>query len=183
MTRISVLLFLLVFCFATATHAQAPAPKPNPELKKLSVFVGHWTYEGEYKPGLLGPGGKVTGEYNGQMILGGFFFQARWTEKGPAGEARGLDIEAYDPVDKNFVSNWYFSDGGRFSGVLTVSEKTYAFAGKFLLTGKQYQFKDTLIVAADLMSLTERGEISADGKTWTPWFETKWTKVQPAPKK
>jgi hypothetical protein len=66
--------------------------------------------------------------------------------------------------------------------VLTVSEKTYAFAGKFLLTGKQYQFKDTLIVAADLMSVTERGEISADGKTWTPWVENKWTKVQPAPK-
>ncbi len=183
MQRISILLLVLAVCFAAASQAQAPAPKPNPELKKLSVFVGHWTYEGEYKPGPLGPGGKCTGEYTGQMILGGFFFQARWTEKGPAGETRGLDIEAYDPVDKNFVSNWYFSDGGRFSGVSTVSEKTDAVAGKYLLTGKQYQFKDTLIFAADLMSVTERGEISADGKTWTPWFENKWTKVPPAPKK
>ena len=182
MQRISILLLVLVVCFATAMHAQAPAPTPDPALKKLSALVGHWTYEGEYKAGPLGPGGKVTGEYNGQMILGGFFFQARWTEKGPAGETRGLDIEAYDPVNKNFVSNWYLSDGSRFSGVLAVSEKTYAIAGKFLLTGKQYEFKDTLILAADLMSVTERGEISADGKTWTPWFENKWTKVQPAPK-
>ena len=183
MTRISVLLFVLVVFFATAMQAQAPAPKPDPELKKLSVFVGHWTYEGEYKPGPLGPGGKITGEYTGQMILAGFFYQARWTEKGPAGETRGLDVEAYDPVNKNFVSNWYLSDGSRFSGVSAVSEKTYAIAGKFLLTGKQYEFKDTLILAADLMSVTERGEISADGKTWTPWVENKWTKVQPAPKK
>jgi hypothetical protein len=164
-------------------HAQAQAPKPDPELKKLSVFVGHWTYEGEYKPGPLGPGGKVAGEYTGQMILGGFFFQARWTEKGPAGETQGLDIEAYDPVNKNFVSNWYLSDGSRFSGVTAISEKTDAIAGKFLLTGKQYEFKDTLIFAADLMSVTERGEISADGKTWTPWVENKWTKTKPAPKK
>lgn len=183
MQRISILLLVLVVCFATAMQAQAPAPKPDPELKKLSVLVGHWTYEGEYKPGPLGPGGKITGEYTGQMILAGFFYQARWTEKGPAGETRGLDIEAYDPVNKNFVSNWYLSDGSRFSGVSAVSEKTYAIAGKFLLTGKQYEFKDTLILAADLMSVTERGEISADGKTWTPWFENKWTKVQPAPKK
>ncbi len=183
MQRISILLLGLVVCFATAMQAQAPASKPNPEFKKLSVFVGHWTYEGEYKPGPLGPGGKATGEYTGQMILGGFFFQARWTEKGPAGETRGLDIEAYDPVDKNFVSNWYFSDGSRFSGVLTVSEKTYAFAGKFLLPGKQYQFKDTLIVAADFTSSTETAEISPEGKTWTPFIEYKYTKAKPAPKK
>jgi len=59
MQRISALLFLLVFCFATAMQAQAP--KPDPEMKKLGVLVGHWTYEGEYKPGPLGPGSKIVG--------------------------------------------------------------------------------------------------------------------------
>jgi hypothetical protein len=183
MQRISILLLALVVCFVTAMQAQAPAPKPDPALKKLHVWVGHWTYEGEYKPGPLGPGAKATGEFTGQMILRGFLFQGRWTEKGAAGETRGLEIEAYDPVNKNFVSNWYLSDGSRFSGVLTVSQKTLAWAGKYLLTGKQYQFKDTWILAADSMSGTERGEISADGKTWTPWFENKWTKAKPAAKK
>jgi hypothetical protein len=33
------------------------------------------------------------------------------------------------------------------------------------------------------MSGTEKAEISADGKTWTPFFEGKYTKAQPAPKK
>jgi len=51
MTRISVLLFLLIGCFATAMQAQAPAPKPDPEVKKLHAWVGHWTLEGEAKPG------------------------------------------------------------------------------------------------------------------------------------
>jgi hypothetical protein len=33
------------------------------------------------------------------------------------------------------------------------------------------------------MSGTETGEISTDGKTWTPFFENRYTKVQPAAKK
>jgi len=81
MKRISVLLFLLVFCSATAMQAQAPAPKPDAEVKKLHAVVGHWTFEGEAKPGPLGPGGKFTGESNCQMILGGFFFQCQWRKQ------------------------------------------------------------------------------------------------------
>lgn len=183
MRRMNVLLFFLVVCFATAMQAQAPAPKPDPELKKLHVWLGDWTVEGKYKPGPLGPGGKFTAEYTGQMILGGFFFQDRYTEKGAMGETRALGIEAYDPVNKNFVSNYYYSTGSRFSGVLTVSGNTFTWEGKFVVGGKQYQFKCPLIFAADLMSGTERGEISADGKTWTPFLEAKWAKAKAAPKK
>ena len=183
MKRITVLLLVLVACFATVMQAQTPAPKPDPALKKLAVFVGHWTYEGEYKTGPLGPGGRTSGEYTGQLILAGFFYQGRWTEKGPGGESRGLEIEAYDPVNKNFVSNWYLSDGSRLSGILIASEETYAWAGDFLVAGKQYQFKDTMVLAADLLSMSDKAQISIDGKTWTSFYELKWTKVQPAAKK
>jgi len=51
--RSSLLLSLIVICFVTPLRAQTSAPKPDPELKKLHVLVGHWTYEGEYKPGPL----------------------------------------------------------------------------------------------------------------------------------
>jgi hypothetical protein len=50
------LVCVLVFTAA----AQAPSPKPGPEQKRLEVFVGNWTFEGEDKPGPGGPGGKVT---------------------------------------------------------------------------------------------------------------------------
>ena len=52
MQRISVVLLFIVW-FATAMQAQAPAPKPAPELKKLDVFVGHWTYVEDDSPGPL----------------------------------------------------------------------------------------------------------------------------------
>jgi hypothetical protein len=183
MQRITILLFLSLFCFATAVQAQAPAPKPGPEAKKLNVYLGHWTYEGESKPGPLGPGGKSTGETNCQMILGGFFLECRGTEKGPAGETHGLEIMGYDPVNKNFSDEFYADDGSRFSGAATVSGDTWTEAGRFVSGGKEYQARGTSTLAADLMSITSKSEISVDGKTWTAWEENKTTKTKPAPKK
>jgi len=184
MTRISALLFLLVFCFATAMQAQAPAPKPSPEVKKLSVFLGHWTYDGESKPGPLGPGGKYTGEMACQMVLGGFFMQCRLTEKRPAGASQYLVLSGYDSVNKNFATEWYFDDGSRASGAISMAGNTWNFAAKkWAAAGTQIPFKSTLALAPDLASATQKSEILVDGTTWAPWFEIKYTKVPPAPKK
>ena len=40
--------------FATAAMAQMEAPKPAPELKKLDVFVGTWTLDGNMKASAMG---------------------------------------------------------------------------------------------------------------------------------
>jgi hypothetical protein len=183
MARNSVLLLLLVFCFATAMQAQAQVPKPDPEMKKLHVGVGHWTFEGEFKPGPLGPGGKATGENNCRMILGGFFFQCQLSGKVAESEMRLLEIDGYDPVSKNFSSAFYMGDGSTFSGLLTVTANTWTYTGKWVTAGKQYQYKETFALAADLMSGTDKSEISLDGTTWTAYGESKWTKVPPAAKK
>jgi len=57
MRRFVVLFLLLMPGFFSVVQAQTPAaaPKPDPALKKLSVLVGHWTYEEEWKAGPLGP--------------------------------------------------------------------------------------------------------------------------------
>ena len=162
---------------------QASAPEPDPELKKLSVFLGHWRRVREYKPGLLGPPGKFTIDWTTRMILGGFFLEGRLKQKGPTGWTQGLEIFGYDPVNKNFPHQAYTDDGSTFSGVLTVAQNTYTWTGQFAVAGKPYQAKATFIPAADLASGTFEGEISVDGKTWTPWFEEKYTKVKPAAKK
>jgi hypothetical protein len=185
MKRITILLFLSVFCFTAAMQAQAPAPAPkvDPALKKLHVWVGHWTYEGEYQASPLGPGGKATGDWRGQMVLGGFFLQGQLTEKGAAGETRILYIAGYDPVNKNFPTQLYYGDGSRFSGVLTIAGNTRTYEGKWSVAGKQYQLKVSFMLGPDLTSETEKAEFSADGKTWTPFLEAEWTKTKPPAKK
>jgi hypothetical protein len=185
MRRFVVLFLLLMPGFFSVVQAQTPAaaPKPDPALKKLSVLVGHWTYEEDWKAGPLGPGGKMTGVYDAHMILGGFFLQAEQIEKGAMGEIRNLEIDGYDPVHRNFTSDMFLSDGTKSSFTITVSGNTITWAGTLTFAGKQYQFKEPLVFAPDFMSATAEAEVSVDGKTWTPAWEGKWTKVKPAAKK
>jgi len=185
MRRFVVLFLLLMVGIVSVVQAQTPAtaPKPAPELKKLQPLVGHWTFEGEGKPGPLGPGGKFTGEFNSRMILGGFFLQCQMSGKLAESEMRVLEIDGYDPVNKDFSSEMYLGDGSRFTGVITIAGNTWTYAGKWAVAGKQYQLKDSVTFGPDWTSATEKLEISADGKTWTPLFEDEWTKVKPAPKK
>jgi hypothetical protein len=173
---------MVVLVFAVSLWAQTQAPKPNPELKKLNVMVGHWTYEGEYKAGPTGPSGNAKGDEFIQWINGGFFLQDLEIEKVAQGETRMALIYAYDPVSKNIVCTALGSDGSKFSGIVTVSGNALTLEGKFLVAGKENFLKSTLVVAADLMTMAQKAEISADGKTWAPFFEGKMTKVKPAPK-
>jgi hypothetical protein len=116
------------------------------------------------------------------MILGGFFFQGRWRDNETAG-GESLVICGYDAVNKNMTSDAYWYDGTRLSGVLRVSGNTFTWVGKGLVAGRSYPVRGQIVVAADFMSFTETFEISADGKTWTPFFEYKYIKAKPAAKK
>jgi hypothetical protein len=182
MKRMALVVGMVVLVFAVSLWAQTTAPQPDPELKKFDVFLGHWTYVGEYKAGLLGPASKVTGDWSGNQILGGFFFQDQFTEKGVAGETRGFEIIGYDPANKTFFSNEYHNDGNMLSGAYAFSGSTLTYTGKFTVGGKPYMIKATGILAADSMSFTIKAEISPDGTTWTPFFENTYTKTTPTPK-
>jgi hypothetical protein len=56
----------------------AQPPKPGPEHKPLGYFVGKWESEGEMKPGLFGPGGKMTSSETCEWFAGKTF-QSRYT--------------------------------------------------------------------------------------------------------
>lgn len=184
MKRKVILCLFLMAGLTSFVLAQTPvtAPKPDPALKKLSALVGHWTYEEEWKAGPLGAGGKMSGVYDAHMILGGFFLQAEQTEKGAMGEIRNLEIDGYDPVNRNFTSDTFLSDGTKSSFTITISGNTITWAGPWTVAGKQYQFREPMVFALDFMSATTKAEISADGKTWIPVWDGKWIKAKPAPK-
>jgi hypothetical protein len=184
MKRITLAVGMVILVFAVSIWAQTQAPQPDPELKKLGAMMGHWTYEGEYKASPLGPAGKAKGEEFIQWILGGFFLQDLEIEKGALGETRMALLYAYDPASKNIVGNGLGSDGGPVSGIAKVSGNTITFEGKFVFGGKENLIRTAFIVATNLMNMTQKVEISVDGKTWAPVFDAIYTKVlKPAPKK
>ena len=186
MRRFVVLFLLLMVAFVSVVQAQTPAtaPKPDPEVKKMQPWVGHWTYEQEYKAGPLGPGSKVTGESKVAWILGGFFQEAWSKEKGAKGMSQTLEIDGYDSVNKKFTYAVFLDDGNTTSGTFSLSSTTeWSFEGKLSAGGKQYSVRGKGVFAADMKSYTFSGEISTDGKTWVPWWEAKYTKSEPAAKK
>ena len=130
-----------------------------------------------YKPGPLGGGSKVKGVWDARMILGGFFLHEEVNEKVDAGESHALGIESYDPVNKEFITNWYQSDGSRYSGALTITGDTVIWVGPLEVGGKHYQFRETFVCMADFMSGTSKREVSTDGKTWIPFWEAKFVKA------
>jgi len=184
MKRITLAVGTLVLVFMVLLWAQTTAPKPDPEIKKFDVFLGHWMYTAEYKAGPLGPASKSTGELSGRKILGGFFFEMQAVDRGATGESRALEIVGYDPANKTFFSTEYHDDGNLFFGKYVFNGNTVIDTGKFTVGGKAYMFKATMILAADSMSFTGKGEISTDGNSWSPWLEIKYMKVlKPSPKK
>jgi len=183
MKRFVIAISLVFLVFAVFAWAQTPAPKPGPEHQKVRIFAGHWTYEGEYKPGPWGPGGKVSGEYTAQPILGGFFVQGHWTEKGPLGETRGFETFGYNPATNNYLQSQYADDGSIAAGSITVNGNIWSYSGITFFAGKRYELRNTLTFAADLMSMVMKGELSADGNSWTPFMDFTFTKVKATPKK
>ena len=163
--------------------AQGRAQLANPEMSKLRAWVGRWMSRIELKPGPLGPGGRISHEYTGQMILGGFVYLGYWQEKGVRGQSRGLQIDRYDPLNKNIASSWYLEDGSTFAGVLTISGDTYTWEGRFAVAGTSFLFRDIFVLAPDRKSALVKAESSTDGETWTPLSEGKYTKVRPRPRR
>lgn len=182
MKRMTFAVGMVVLVFAVSLWAQTTAPQPDPELKKLGVMVGHWMYEGEYKSSPLGPAGTAKGEEFVQWILGGFFLQDLEIEKGALGETRMAVLYAYDPAGKKIVGNGLGSDGSPASGIAKVSGNAITFDGKFFFGGKEIFIRNVYTVATNLMNMTQKVEVSSDGKVWTPFFDATFTKIKPAPK-
>jgi hypothetical protein len=182
MKHVALVIGMAVLIGAAAVRAQSPAPKPGPEQKKLEIWVGDWTYEGENMATPFRPASKHAGKASVRPILGGFFVEWHGEETGPAGTTLWLEIDGYDPLNKKFMWN-NFSDDGSFNTVTyTIETNTVKCSGTSLQGEKQYKFRASVVFAPDLMSSVEKGEISVDGKTWMPSYENRWTKIKSSAK-
>jgi uncharacterized protein DUF1579 len=153
-------------------------PKPGLEHQRLADFVGNWTFEGEMKPGPMGPGGKMTGSDRIQWLPGNFFVERRFEGKGPMGVMNGLEILGYDSAKKTYTTNFFDSMGAMGSGTMTVSGDTWTFTGTGSMGAMTMHDRCNLTFGAGASTLMIKCEMSADGKSWAPSFEGKATKVK-----
>ena len=162
---------LLMSMHAGVIGQKQEMPKPGPEHQRLGAFVGNWTFEGEMKPGPMGPGGKITGTDRIEWLPGNFFVHRRFEGKSPMGEMRGIEILAYDSAKKVYTYNAFDSLGMMGSGTMTVKGNTWNTTGTSTMGGGTMQDRCTLEFGAGSTSLAIKCEMSSDGKSWTPTFE------------
>jgi hypothetical protein len=157
----------------------SPQPKPGPEHQKLRLWSGVWAYEGEAYSTFLGPGGKFSGTMTGRLTAGGFGLECVFSERGPWGETRIVEMDGYDPVAKNYPYLSVASNSNIYRGAFTVQGTVAKWEGVSIVNGKQYRDRGTDAVSPDGMNIDKRGELSQDGKTWVPSFSFRARKLTP----
>jgi len=164
--------------------AQQPAPqaKPSAENQKLAAWYGEWTYEGTCATTPLGPGYQFIGKMTGRPVLGGFAGEFTYVQIGPAGETRYLEIDFWDPVANALAYIFLGDDGDVERGFFTIKGGVTTDEGVLIFEGKLCKTRGTETIATDGQSFTRKYKLCADGKTWLPYIETKYTKATPAMK-
>src|SRR5277367_1733848 len=86
-----------------AAMAQMAAPKPGPELKKLDVFVGTWSLDGNMKASNMSPAGTMNEAEKCEWMEGGFYLVCHADFKSSMGNGVGLSVMGYSADDKSYT--------------------------------------------------------------------------------
>lgn len=160
---------------ATAAMAQMEAPKPGPELKKLDVFIGSWILDGDMKPGLMGPGGKMTENEKCEWMEGGFYVVCRSEYKSSMGNGVGLSVMGYSNDDKAYTYREFNSFGEFVDSKGSLDGDTWAWTADEKVGATTMKGRFTMKMTSST-SYTFAYDMSQDGTKWTTVMDGKATK-------
>jgi len=162
--------------FSAVAVAQMEMPKPGPEVKKMDMFAGSWTLDGDVKPGHMGPGGKVVETEKCDWMEGGFYLVCRVEFKSNyMGNGSGLSIMGYSPEKKAYTYR-EFNSWGEFT------DSRGSFDGTTWSWTSEWKMGDTPMQGRFMMKITSPTtydfsfESSQDGTKWTLFMDGKATK-------
>jgi hypothetical protein len=165
-----------VLVFSVALQAQTSGSQPSPEHKKLEVWAGNWTFQGEAKDSPSGPSYKIDCSWQGRWLPGGFFLEIHGTWKGQSGEDHYLEILGYDPVKKTYFGYVFFESGSLEIYTSTFNDRSCLESGTdYSRDGEAIKWRHAWNFSPDWMAVSGKCEVEADGKWWTS-FEAKGVK-------
>jgi hypothetical protein len=169
------MLLAAAFLLATAAIAQMGPPKPGPELKKLDVFVGSWTLDGNMKPSTMGPGGAISENEKCEWMDGGFYLVCNSEYKSTIGNGVGLAVMGYSPDDKAYTYREFNSFGEFEDSKGSVAGDTWTWIADEKMGGMTMKGRFTMKIISPT-SYTFMFEMSQDGTKWTTVMDGKATK-------
>jgi hypothetical protein len=161
---------------AATALAQMEMPKPGPEHKKLDVFAGSWTLEGDMKPGPMGPGGKMTETEKCEWMEGGFFLVCHSDFKSAAvGNGSGVSFMGYSADDKAYTYRAFNSWGEFTDSKGSLDGDTWTWTSDEKMGGMTMKGRFTVKITSST-SYNFTFEMSQDGTKWTTVMDGKATK-------
>jgi hypothetical protein len=160
---------------AAAAVAQE-MPKPGPEHKKLDIFVGSWTLEGDMKPGVMGPGGRTTENEKCEWMEGEFFVVCHTDYKTTMGNGSGISIMGYSVEDKSYTYREFNSWGEFTDAKGSLDGDAWTWINDFK-EGNMTKGRFTMKVTSPT-SYNFSYEASEDGTKWTLAMDGKATKAK-----
>lgn len=170
-----VMIFLAWLALATGALAQMEMPKPGPEHKKLDIFAGSWTLDGDIKPGHMGPGGKMTETEKCDWMDGGFFLVCHLDLKGSTGSGTGVSYMGYSTDDKAYTYREFNSWGEFTDAKGTVDGDTWSWTSDERVGGMTMKGRFTVKMLSPT-SYNFSFEMSQDGTKWNLVMDGKATK-------
>ncbi len=171
----AMMILLAALALATAAMAQQEPPKPAPELKKLDVFVGTWSLDGNMKPGMMGPGGSMTENEKCAWMEGDFYLVCHSDYKSSMGNGVGLAVMGYSTDDKAYTYREFNSFGEFEDSRGTLDGDTWTWTsdekmGPMTMKGR------FIMKMTSATSYTFIFDMSQDGTKWSTVMDGKATK-------
>jgi Protein of unknown function (DUF1579) len=175
--RIPAMISAACLLLAAAALAQMEAPKPGPEHKKLDIFAGTWSMDGDFKPGAMGPGGKMSQTEKCEWMEGGFFLLCHTDFKSTMGNGSGVSIMGYSTDDKTYTYHEYNSWGEAMDSKGAVSADTWTWTSDEKMGANTMKGKFTMNFTSPT-AYTFTFEMSQDGTKWTTVMDGKASKAK-----
>jgi hypothetical protein len=160
---------------AGAALAQMEAPKPGPEHKKLDIFAGSWTLEGELKSSSGGSGGKFIENEKCEWMDGEFFVVCHVDIKSSMGNGTGLGVMGYSADDKTYNYREFNSWGESMDSKGSINGDTWTWTNDEKRGTAIIKGRFTMNVTSST-SYTFAYETSQDGTKWTTEMDGKASK-------
>jgi hypothetical protein len=167
---------LAFLALSAISLAQMEMPKPGPELKKLDMFAGSWSLDGDMKPGPMGPGGKVMETEKCDWMEGNFYLVCKVVFKSnTVGNGSGISIMGYSNEDKAYTYREFNSWGEFTDSKGAVDGNTYSWTNDWKMGSMTMKGRFTMKVTSPT-TYDFSFESSEDGTKWTLIMDGKATK-------
>jgi hypothetical protein len=146
--------------------AQMEMPKPLPDHKKLDIFAGTWTLEGDMKPGPMGSGGKMTENEKCEWMEGSFYLVCHTDFKSSMGNGSGISVMGYSADDKAYTYREFNSWGEFDDSKGSQDGDTWTWTSDEKMGGTTMKGRFTMKIISPT-SYNFTFEMSQDGTKWT----------------